>query len=147
MVMPIHQMTPKPTTGASQLAAEDHAGALETFERCESVYREAMGDASDELEAWRAGVRAEALRCLGRLEEAIELAERSVEVAARRELLWSLPLSYLALARVLADADRPGAMEALEKGAEVARGTGARVSLDSIEEARGEIVASATRSQ
>jgi len=133
--------------GASQLAAEDYAGALETFEKSERVYREAMGDASDELEAWRAGVRAEALRCLGRLEEAIELAERSVEVAARRELHWSLPLSYLALARVLADADRPGAMEALEKGAEVARGTGARVSLDSIEEARGEIVAGAGRSQ
>ena len=133
--------------GASQLAAGDHAGALETFEESERVYREAMGDVSDELESWRAGVRAEALRGLGRLEEAIELAERAVEVATRRELLWSLPLAHLALSRALADAGRPGAMDALEKGAEIARGTSARVSLDSIEEARDEIAAGAARSQ
>jgi class 3 adenylate cyclase/tetratricopeptide (TPR) repeat protein len=133
--------------GASQLAAGDHAGALATFEESERVYREAMGDANDELESWRASVRAEALRGLGRPEEAIELAEWSVEVATRRELLWSLPLAYLALARALAAAGHPGAVELLDKGAEIARSTGARVSLDSIEEARGEIAAGATRSR
>ena len=43
--------------GVAQLAAEDYAGALESFEVAERLYREAM-DGGGEQEAWRGAVRA-----------------------------------------------------------------------------------------
>ena len=52
-----------------------------------------------EMEAWRGGIRAEALRGVGRTEEAIEVARRASEVARERGMLWSLPLALLALGR------------------------------------------------
>ena len=39
--------------GAAQLAAEEYAGALDSIEEAERLYREAMGNGG-EMEAWRA---------------------------------------------------------------------------------------------
>ena len=100
-------------------------GALESIEEAERVYRDAMGD-GDEMEAWRAGVRAEALRGVGRLEEALELAEWASEVARERGMLWSLPLALQALGAGSRDGRAATApCEALEKAAEIAERTGA----------------------
>jgi tetratricopeptide (TPR) repeat protein len=118
--------------GATQLATEDYAAALESLDEAERLYREAT-EGGDEQEAWRGAMRAEALTGVGRTEEAIELAAWSAEVARERELLWSLPLALLALGRARAAAGAPGAREALEEAAEIAEGTGARVTLDAIE--------------
>ena len=121
--------------GAAQLAAEDFAEALESFEEAERLHREAM-DGGDELEPWRAAVRAEALRGIGQADEAIETAAWAVEVARRRELRWSLPLGLLALARARAAAGEDGAREALDEAAAVATETGSRTTLDAVEEER-----------
>ncbi|HEX7058543.1 MAG TPA: adenylate/guanylate cyclase domain-containing protein [Solirubrobacterales bacterium] len=121
--------------GAAQLAAEDYQGALDSFEAAEGLYREAM-DEGDELEAWRAAVRAEALTGVGRAEEAVELATRAVEAARVRELLWSLPLALLALGRARKAAGHDGAREALDEAAAVCEKTGALTTLASIEAER-----------
>jgi len=128
--------------GAAQLAAEDYAGALDSFEEAERLHREAM-EGGDELEAWRAAVRAQALIGLGRAEEAIELAAGAVEVARRRELFWSLPLTLLALGRARAAAGQDGAREALDEAAAVATATEGRTTLTAIEEEREALGAAA----
>jgi class 3 adenylate cyclase/tetratricopeptide (TPR) repeat protein len=129
--------------GAAQLAAEDFAGALESFEEAERLHGEAM-DSGDELEAWRDAVRAEALTGVGRAEEALELAARAVEVARRRELRWSLPLALLALGRARAAGGQEGAREALDEAAAAATETGSRPTLAAVEESRAAL-ATATR--
>ncbi len=121
--------------GAAQLAAGDYASALESFDEVHRIHREAMGEVNDELETWRAAMRAEALRGVGRTEEAAELAAWATDEARRRELFWSLPLAALALGRARGALGRDDAAEALEAGAEVARRTGAQVSLEPLEEA------------
>jgi len=126
--------------GTAQLAAEDYSRALESFEEAERLYREAM-DSGGELEAWRDAVRAEALTGVGRADEAIGVATRAAEVARERELLWSLPLALLALARARAAAGAPDAREAFDEAAAVAEQTGARTTLDSIEAERKALVA------
>jgi class 3 adenylate cyclase/tetratricopeptide (TPR) repeat protein len=128
--------------GAAQLAAEEYAAALESIEESERVYREAM-DNGGEMEAWRAAIRAEALIGVGRVEEAVELAQWASEIARERGMHWSLPLALhvLALARTAAGIE--GAEEALEEAAELAKHTGALQSLEAIEEARSEISAGA----
>ena len=83
--------------GGAQIAAGDYAGALDSLEEAERVYRAAVSD-GDEMETWRAGLRAEALIGVGRGEEALELAEWATEVARERGMLWSLPLDLQALA-------------------------------------------------
>jgi class 3 adenylate cyclase/tetratricopeptide (TPR) repeat protein len=128
--------------GTAQLAAEDYEGALESFEEAERLHREAAGG-GDEQEAWRAAVRAEALTGVGRAEEAAEIAAWAAEVARKRELLWSLPLALLALARAYAASGQDGVREALEEAAEVARASGARTTLDAIEAEREAIGAGA----
>jgi class 3 adenylate cyclase/tetratricopeptide (TPR) repeat protein len=128
--------------GAAQLAAEDYAAALDSFEEAERLHREAM-EGGDELEAWRAAVRAEALTGLGRAEEAIEIAAWAAELARKRELLWSLPLTLLALGRARAAAGRDGARQALDEAAAVATKTGSQSTLASIEEERQAIGAGA----
>ena len=128
--------------GAAQLAAGDYAGALESFEAAESLYREAMDD-GDELEAWRGAVRAEALTGLGRPREAIEIAAWAAEIARKRELFWSLPLALLALARARSAAGKPGAREALEEAAAICGETGSLSTLASVEEAREDLTAAA----
>jgi class 3 adenylate cyclase/tetratricopeptide (TPR) repeat protein len=121
--------------GAAQLAAEEYEDALESFEEAERLHREAM-DGGDEQEAWRAAVRAEALTGVGRAEEAIELVTWAVEIARKRELLWSLPLTLLALARARAAAGRGGVREALDEATAVATSTEAETMLASIESER-----------
>ncbi len=126
--------------GAVQLAAEDPAGALDSLEEAERLYLAAMGNGG-EMEAWRGALRAEALTGLGRAEEAIEPAEQACAVARERGMLWSLPLALKSLARALAATGRAGAPEALDEAEEVARRTGAAISLEAIEEARDELAA------
>jgi tetratricopeptide (TPR) repeat protein len=128
--------------GAAQLAAEDYAAALDSFEEAERLHREAM-DTGDELEAWRAAVRAEALTGLGRVDEAIEIAAWAADVAAKRELRWSEPLALLALARARAAAGEAGAEEALDKAAAVATETGQLTALDAVEAERDTLTATA----
>ncbi|HEU4393727.1 MAG TPA: adenylate/guanylate cyclase domain-containing protein [Solirubrobacterales bacterium] len=128
--------------GACQLAAADPTAALESLEEAELVYRSAI-DGGDEMECWRAALRAEALTGVGRVEEAVELAQWASEVAREREMLWSLPLVLQALALARAAAGRDGVHEALDEAVAVARRTGAVVSLDAAELARGSIGASA----
>jgi class 3 adenylate cyclase len=128
--------------GAAQLAGEDFAGALESFEEGERLYREAMSTGG-ELEAWRAAMRAEALTGVGRAEEAVEIATWAAKVARERELFWSLPLALLALGQARAASGQPGAREALDEATAVAEETGARTVLDSIELEREALTASA----
>ena len=129
--------------GAAQLAAEDYAAALDSFEVAERLHREAM-DGGDEQEAWRAAVRAEALNGLGRAHEAHELAAWAADVARRRELRWSLPLALLALGRACAATGKGGAREALDEAAAVAGETGSMTTLEAIEAER-EALAGAAR--
>jgi class 3 adenylate cyclase/tetratricopeptide (TPR) repeat protein len=128
--------------GGCQLAAGDPEVALESLEEAELVYRSAI-DSGDEMECWRGGLRAEALTGVGRVEEAIELAEWTSDVARERGMLWSLPLTLRALALARNAGGKDGGRAALDEAAAVARQTGAMVSLDGIEEARETIGAGA----
>ncbi|MFN8164341.1 MAG: adenylate/guanylate cyclase domain-containing protein [Solirubrobacterales bacterium] len=121
--------------GAAQLAAEDHAGALESLEAAESLYREAM-DNGGEMESWRAALRAQALAGVGRTREAIELAEVASRIARARGMRWSLPLALLATARARAWAGEDGVGEALDEAAAVAEETGAMMTLSAVEAER-----------
>jgi len=123
-----------------QVAAEQYAEALASIEESERVYREAM-PGGGEQEAWRASVRAEALLGLGRAEEAAELARWASEVAGGRGMLWSLPLTLTGLARARMALGQEGASEALDEATEIVERTGAVMSLETIEEARGELAA------
>ena len=51
-------------------------------------------------------------------------------------MLWSLPLALQAVAISLTALDRDGAEAALEEAAEVARETGAMISLEAVETTR-----------
>ena len=95
------------------------------------------------MEFWRAGLRAEALTGVGRVEEAVELAEWASGGARERGMLWSLPMTLRALALARDAAGREGARAALEEAASVAERTGAIVTLAGIEEAREAIGAGA----
>ena len=128
--------------GGCQLAAGDPEAALESLEEAERVYRSAI-PGGDEMECWRAGLRAEALTGVGRVEEAIELAEWASDVARERGMNWSLPLALQALALARDASGQDGAREALDEAAAVARQTGAMISLEGIEEARDSIGAEA----
>lgn len=128
--------------GGTQIAAGDYEGALESLEESERVYRAAVSD-GDEMEAWRAGLRAEALAGVGRAEEGLELAEWAAGIAREREMLWSLPLTLQAVAIARAATRRGGVDAALDEAAEVAERTGAMVSLQSVEATRETISAPA----
>ena len=121
--------------GGAQIAAGDYAGALDSLEEAERVYRAAASE-GDEMETWRAGLRAEALVGVGRGEEGLELAEWATEVARERGMLWSLPLDLQAVAIARAATGRDGADTALDEAAEVAAGTGAMISLEAVETTR-----------
>jgi len=125
---------------AVQLAAEDYPAALDSIEAAESLYREAMGNGG-EMEAWRAALRADALTGVGRTEEAIEVAESAVQIAAERGMRWSLPLTLLATARARDAAGEDRVREALDEAAAVAEGTGAVTTLAAVEEERGRLAA------
>jgi class 3 adenylate cyclase/tetratricopeptide (TPR) repeat protein len=128
--------------GASQLGAGEADAALRSLEEAERVYRAAI-DGGDEMECWRAALRAEALTGVGRAEEAAALAEWASDVARERGMLWSLPLALRALGVARDAAGGEGAREALDEAAVVAERTGALVSLAGIEEARDGLAASA----
>jgi adenylate cyclase len=121
--------------GGAQIAAGDYAGALDSLEEAERVYRAAVSD-GDEMETWRAGLRAEALVGVGRGEEALELAEWATEVARERGMLWSLPLDLQALAIARTANGLDGAEDALDEAAEIAARTGATISLEAVEMTR-----------
>jgi len=121
--------------GSVQLIAEDHAGALQSLEEAERVYRGAVPD-GDEMEAWRGAQRAEALLGLGRAGEARELAEWASRIARERGMRWSLSMALYALAMARAALGEDGVDEALDEGARVARETGAVLSLETIEATR-----------
>jgi len=121
--------------GGTQIAAGDYAEALDSLEEAERVYRAAVSD-GDEMETWRAGLRAEALVGVGRAEEGLELAEWATEVARERGMLWSLPLDLQALAIARTASGRDGAAAALDEAAEIAERTGAMISLEAVEMTR-----------
>ncbi len=128
--------------GATQLVAGEPEAGLESLEEAERIYRAAI-DGGDEMECWRAGLKAEALIAVGRAEEAVELAQWASDVARERGMLWSLPLTLQALALARDAVGRDGAREALEEAAAVAEQTGAMISLEGIEQARQAIGAGA----
>src|SRR3954451_19068800 len=70
-----------------------------------------------EMEGWRNGIRAEALRGLGRTEEAVEVAHGAVDAALGRGIEWGGTLAMHALARALA---ANGELEQAERTAEEA---------------------------
>ncbi|HET8566168.1 MAG TPA: adenylate/guanylate cyclase domain-containing protein [Solirubrobacterales bacterium] len=108
----------------AQLNSGDAEGALEAIEESERLYRETM-EGGGEMATWRAHLRSQALREVGRLEEAVEAAEWAAETSRSRGLLWTYPAAMLALTRALRAAGRPGAMEALAEAERVAVETGA----------------------
>ena len=119
--------------GWVQVKAGECAEALESFESAERIYRKAMGNGG-EMESWRAGLRAEALTGVGRLEDAMELAEEAAAVAYERGMRWAVPGCLLALGRARAAGGREDAREALEEAAAAARETGAMMLLAGAEE-------------
>jgi class 3 adenylate cyclase/tetratricopeptide (TPR) repeat protein len=121
--------------GAAQLVAEDFADALDSLEEAERLHREALGG-GDEQEGWRAALRAEALTGLGRAEEAEQIAAWAVEVARKRELFWSLPVSLLAQGRARAALERDDARDPLDEAAALAEGSGAVPIQEVIDEER-----------
>jgi adenylate cyclase len=108
----------------AQLNSGDAEGALESIEESERLYRELM-DEGGEMAGWRAHLRSQALREVGRVEEAIEAAEWAAETSRSRGLWWTYPAAMLALTRALTAGGRPGALEALGEAERVARETGA----------------------
>ena len=128
----------------AQLVAEDYAGALDSIEGAESIYREAM-ESGGEMEAWRASIRIEALRGVGRTEEAIELGEWAAKIARERGLRWPLVVALRALGRSRAAAGREDARQALEEAADVARETESLTNLETIEEDLADLAGAGAR--
>jgi hypothetical protein len=96
------------------------------------------------MESWRAALRSQALRGVGRTGESIEVARWAAETSRRRGMLWSLPISFLALGRgLIAEERREEALEALSEGAAAAREIGALTVLAEIEDERKALAASA----
>jgi class 3 adenylate cyclase len=126
--------------GAAQLVAEDFSGALESLEEAERLHREALGG-GDEQEGWRAALRAEALTGVGRAKEAEQIAAWAAEVARKRELFWSLPLSLLAQGRARVALKRDDACDPLDEAAALAESSGAVPIQEVIEEERAALAA------
>lgn len=120
---------------AIELMAGDPASALETIETAEDTYNEAMREGG-EMRGWRASIRAEALAGVGRLDEALALAEELVESTREHRQNWSLPLSLRALAKARAAAGIDGVDEALDEAISIATSTGCHAQVTSMEEAR-----------
>jgi class 3 adenylate cyclase/tetratricopeptide (TPR) repeat protein len=125
----------------TQVNAGDAEGALDSLDESERLYREAMGN-SGEMGPWRAQMRSQALRELGRFEEATEVAEGAAETALGRGMMWSYPVAMLALARARAGAGREGVAEALAESERVARETEALSLLIDIEAEKEALVES-----
>jgi class 3 adenylate cyclase/tetratricopeptide (TPR) repeat protein len=128
----------------AELCAEEPEAALESIEAAERTYREAMGTGG-EMAAWRASLRAQALREVGRAEEAVEVAREAAEDAREQGMLWSLPIALLTLARSQIAAGAEGAERALAEGAEVAERIRAPAILAEIEAEREALAAGAAQ--
>jgi class 3 adenylate cyclase/tetratricopeptide (TPR) repeat protein len=126
--------------GGVQLAAGEYDAALDSLDEAERVYRSAVPD-GDEMEAWRDGLRAQALAGVGRTDEALELATEATRIARERGMRWSLPLAILALARSRAAAGDPDVTDVLDEAAAIAQETGALTTLAAIEEERDALIA------
>jgi adenylate cyclase len=124
-----------------QLAAGESEEGLETVERADRIYREAMGSGG-ETEAWRSILRARAMLALGRSEDALEEAEWAMSTANRREMGWQIPLAFHVLAQALAATGAPGVEETLEEAARAAKSRGHQMTLQRIETDRVALTAS-----
>ena len=125
---------------AIQLAAGEAEAALETIEGAEATYLEAMPEPG-EMAGWRSSIRADALAGVGRVEEALALAEKSVESTRAHRQNWSLPLCLRALARARAAAGEGDVDEALDEAIAVATATGCLSQVTSMEEERESLAA------
>ncbi|HEY7255494.1 MAG TPA: adenylate/guanylate cyclase domain-containing protein [Solirubrobacterales bacterium] len=125
---------------ACQLLARDFESALDSIETAERIFREAMPEGG-EMAVWRAAVRSEALAGVGRIEEAVAVAEEAVEKGRKYRLLWSVPLGLRALAKARAAAGQEGVSELLDEAETVARSTGCEMTLITIESEREALAA------
>ncbi|HET7485738.1 MAG TPA: adenylate/guanylate cyclase domain-containing protein [Solirubrobacterales bacterium] len=125
-----------------QHEAGDDDGALETIERADRIYREAMGSGG-ETEAWRSTLRARALLGLGHTGEALEEAEWAASTAGRREMGWQIPSALHTVAQARAAAGVAGVEEALDEAAAAAGSRGHLMTLGRIETERADLVAAA----
>ena len=123
-----------------QLTGGESEEGLETVERADRLYREAMGSGG-ETEAWRSILRTRALLGLDRIDDALEEAEWAVGTASHREMGWQIPLAFHVLAQARAAAGASGVEEALEMATEAATSRGHLMTLNRIEAERGELVA------
>ena len=123
-----------------QIAVGDHAEAVETIERSERIYREAM-NAGGEGEAWRGTLRARALLGAGRLEEALEQAESAVNSSRDREMHWQLPGALLTLAQASAATGTDGVEQALEEATALCERLDHRMTLRKIDADRAILTA------
>jgi class 3 adenylate cyclase/tetratricopeptide (TPR) repeat protein len=114
--------------GWVQLIADENEAALEAIEASERLYREAM-DTGGEMEGWRGQLRARALIQVGRVAEALEVAEEAARVSGERGMLWSYPVAVLTLARARAAAGVDGVEEAFDEAERVARECGSETLL------------------
>jgi class 3 adenylate cyclase/tetratricopeptide (TPR) repeat protein len=126
----------------TELAAGEHAAALDALEEAERLYRGAMGSGG-EVASWRAALRAEALLGLGRTQEALDVAEWAAAEAREHGMLWPLPRALKTLAAARMANGGKGAREALDEAAEVAERSGALLTLREVEEDRDRIAAGA----
>ena len=117
--------------GFVRLERGDAEGALDSLERADRLYRQAMGDGG-EAETWREALIAEALVGVGRVPEGLERAECATAIVRERGLLWGLPRALRTLAQARIAAGEPGAGRASRRGREVGRGqrSGCRVERD-----------------
>jgi class 3 adenylate cyclase/tetratricopeptide (TPR) repeat protein len=115
--------------------------ALDYLQRADHVYREAMGNGG-EAEGWRAALIAEALLGVGRVSEALELADHGATICRERGLHWALPRVLRALAGARAAAGEPGASELLDEAEQVASANRQVIELESIRAARDVVAAS-----
>jgi class 3 adenylate cyclase/tetratricopeptide (TPR) repeat protein len=123
-----------------QLAAGEHEASLESIERADRHYREAMGSGG-ETEAWRATLRARALLGAGRADEALAQAEWAADTAQRREMGWQIPTALHALAQARAAAGASGVEDALDEAAEAAASLGHLMTLNRVKADRGVLIA------
>jgi adenylate cyclase len=121
-----------------QIAAGEFEAAIETIERSDRGYREAMGSGG-ETEAWRATLRARALLGAGRADEALAQAEWATDTARHREMGWQIPSALHALAQARAAAGAPGVEKTLDRAAEAARRRGHLMTLGRIEAEREQL--------
>jgi tetratricopeptide (TPR) repeat protein len=120
----------------AELEAGDHESGLASIEEADRLYVEAMG-VGGEMEGWRNAMRAEALRGVGRVDEAIEVAERAAAVCRQRGIGWGAVPAFHALGRARAEnGEYEDATEAFDAGLEIARRNGATVSVERIEDDR-----------